>query len=130
MYETEYRLEYILRKINFEKLRVSNDQGVMFCKFIIQQRSSDISVNKSSFHIVVDLYTEDCIIPCATSVSVLCMLVMLLVMLFIVAAARLGHVQTNPNLTSFHQLLPVSLNAFVCLTVIHHSERVTPRHPL
>ena len=27
LYEIEYQLDYIYRKINFEKLRISNDQG-------------------------------------------------------------------------------------------------------
>ena len=34
-YETEYQLEHILRKINFEKLRISNDLGMMFCKIAL-----------------------------------------------------------------------------------------------
>ena len=34
-YETEYQLEHILRKINFEKLRISNDQGMTFCKIAL-----------------------------------------------------------------------------------------------
>ena len=29
----EYQLEHILIKIDFEKLRISNNQRVMFCKF-------------------------------------------------------------------------------------------------
>ena len=40
LYEIEYRLEYILRKINFEKLRISIDWWMMFCKFTIYRNAS------------------------------------------------------------------------------------------
>ena len=42
LYDIEYQLEKILRKINLENLQISNDQGVMFYKFTIQKKSSDI----------------------------------------------------------------------------------------
>ena len=48
-----------------------------------------------------------------SSVSVLCILVMLLVMLSILDASRLRHPQTNPNLPSFDQLRPVSSSAYM-----------------
>ena len=35
LYKIQYQLEYILKKINYEKLRMSNDHDVMFCKFTI-----------------------------------------------------------------------------------------------
>ena len=57
-----------------------------------------------------------------SSDSVLPMHVMLLIMFPILAAGRLCHPQTNPNLSSFDLIHSVSCNESICLTMIFPCE--------
>ena len=128
LYEIEYQLECIFRKINFEKLGISSDQWMMFCK-----SSFDIVLGSS-----IDLYMEGyviCMYNCVrnkvlqrSSFPVLWMLMMFFVMFFILAAARFWNLQTKPSLSSFDPLCPVSCRNPICLNVTCPGKRVAARH--